>query len=229
MSMRRQFVLLTRVIWDFIKGMYGLGPIEPCVTIFGSARLKHDQFVYQAARRLGNALGHNGFTIMTGGGPGLMEAACRGAREVGSRSFGCRINLSIEQSSNYSPDRYVTFRYFFVRKVMMLRYSCALVVLPGGFGTFDELFEVLTLIQTKKIDPLPIVFIGKTYWQPLFDVFERMVAAGTVSVTDLNLVMRHALITDDVDEVPAYIKSNSINLFRRPAKLRYRPKAPIPE
>jgi uncharacterized protein (TIGR00730 family) len=213
-SVSRQFMLLVRVVWDFVKGMYAFGLVEPCVTVFGSARLKHNEFVYQTARILGKALGQNGFTIMTGGGPGLMEAANLGAREAGTRSFACRIQLPFEQSANHNLDRYVTFRYFFVRKVMMLRCSCALVVLPGGFGTFDELFEVLTLIQTKKIDPLPIVFIGKTYWQPLFHIFERMVSAGTISATDMNLVMGRTLITDDVSEAIAHIKAYSSYLFQ---------------
>jgi uncharacterized protein (TIGR00730 family) len=213
-SLKRQVLLLIRIVWDFVRGMYVLRVTEPCVTVFGSARLTSDTPIYQTAHSLGMALGHSGFTIMTGGGPGLMEAANRGMREVGGQSFACRIKLSFEQSANHYLDRYVTFRYFFVRKVMMLRCSCALVVLPGGFGTFDELFEILTLIQTKKITPLPIVFIGKVYWQPLLDIFDRMVSTGMVSSAEMELTMRNTLVTDDVDEAIGHIKMNSINLFR---------------
>jgi hypothetical protein len=224
---KHQFLLLMRVVWDFVKGMYVFCFLEPCVTVFGSARLKPDVSIYQTAHALGVVLGHNGFTIMTGGGPGLMEAVNRGVRESGGQSVACRINLSFEQSANPYLDRCVTFRYFFVRKVMMLRCSCALVVLPGGFGTFDELFEVLTLIQTKKIAPLPIVFIGKAYWQSLMGLFEQMVFAGTISAVDKHLVMTHSLITDDVNEALAHIRASSVDLHRFQKQLH--PQTPLKE
>jgi uncharacterized protein (TIGR00730 family) len=213
-SLKRQVLLLIRVVWDFVRGMYVFRVTEPCVTVFGSARLTSDTPSYQTARALGVALGHCGFTTMTGGGPGLMEATNRGVREAGGRSVACRIRLSFEQSANHHLDRSVTFRYFFVRKVMMLRHSRALVVLPGGFGTFDELFEILTLIQTKKIAPLPIVFVGKAYWKPLFNIFDRMVSTGLVSAPEMELTMRGVLVTDDVDEAVNHIKANSLDSFR---------------
>src|ERR1700724_3501161 len=185
---KRQLVLLMRVIWDFINGMYAFHLVEPCVTVFGSARLTPQSLAYTAAHKVGMALGGNGFTVMTGGGPGLMEAASRGTREAGGKCVACRIRLSFEQGRNNYIDRSVSFRYFFVRKVMLLRNSCALVVLPGGLGTLDELFEVLTLIQTRKIAPLPIVFIGREYWQPLLNVMNLMVTAGTNSVDEMERV-----------------------------------------
>lgn len=211
---KRELLLLVRVFWDFLKGMLTFGSAEPCVTVFGSARVRPDASVYDAARYLGEALGRSGFTIMTGGGPGLMEAANRGAREAGGRSVACRIRLPFEQAPNEYLDRYVTFRYFFVRKVMMLRCSCALVVLPGGLGTLDELFEVLTLIQTRKITPLPIVFFGRSYWRPLLDLFEQMASVGMISATEMEFVVKRALVTDDVDQVIGHIKTTSTDLVR---------------
>jgi uncharacterized protein (TIGR00730 family) len=209
LRIKRQLVLLVRIIWDFIHGMYVFHMVDPCVTVFGSARLTRQSTAYQAACKVGAALGENGFTVMTGGGPGLMEAASRGAREAGGKCVACRISLSLEQDSNNYIDRSVTFRYFFVRKVMLVRNSCALVVLPGGLGTLDELFEVLTLIQTRKVAPMPIVFVGKEYWQPLLDVFRFMVSAGTISVDEMERVTSLMLVTDDINEMITYLKAKS--------------------
>lgn len=203
---KRQFVLLMRVIWDFLQGMYAFHLVGPCVTVFGSARLTRHSAIYAEAYKVGVALGENRYTVMTGGGPGLMEAASRGARESGAKCVACRITLPFEQSRNNYIDHSVSFRYFFVRKVMLLRHSCALIVLPGGLGTLDELFEVLTLIQTQKISSLPIVFIGREYWQPLFGVVKGMVAAGTISVAELDHISRLMLVTDDVSEMVAHLK-----------------------
>lgn len=205
----RQLSLFLGVMWDFVRGMYAFHSIEPCVAVFGSARLTFDTPAYRQARTVGMALGASGFTIMTGGGPGLMEAASRGARESGGRCVGCRIRLSLEQRKNNYIDHSVTFKYFFVRKVMLVRHSCALIVLPGGLGTLDELFEVLTLIQTKKIDPIPVVFVGRDYWQPLLQVIELMVIAGTISAAEKELVMRLTLVTDEVADVIAHIKAHT--------------------
>lgn len=206
---KRQLVLLARVVWDFIQGMFAFHLIEPCVTVFGSARLTAQSSEYALAHKVGMALAENGHTVMTGGGPGLMEAASRGARESGGKCIACRIQLSFEQSRNNYIDRSVSFRYFFVRKVMLVRNSCALVVLPGGLGTLDELFEVLTLIQTRKIPPMPIVFMGCEYWKPLMDVVNRMVAAGTISVDEMNRVGSLMLVTDDVSEMIAHLKTQT--------------------
>jgi hypothetical protein len=207
MRIKRQLFLLLRIIGDFIHGMYAFHFVGPCVTVFGSARLPRQSAEYQAACRVGMALGGHGFTVMTGGGPGLMEAASRGARQAGGKSIACRIRLAQEQDSNNYIDRSVAFRYFFVRKVMLLRHSCALVVLPGGLGTLDELFEVLTLIQTEKIAPLPIVFIGKDYWQPLLDVIRWMVTVGTISEQEMQRVTSLMLVTDNAEEMLDHLKT----------------------
>ena len=206
---KRQVVLLMRVIWDFIHGMYAFHLVDPCVTVFGSARLTSESPAYDVARKVGRALGENHFTIMTGGGPGLMEAASRGAREAGGKCVACRIRLSFEQNGNNYIDRSVAFRYFFVRKVMLIRHSCALVVLPGGLGTMDELFEVMTLIQTEKIPPMPIVFVGREYWQALLEVIQWMVSAGTISADEMNRVTSLMLVTDDIGEMIAHLKAHS--------------------
>jgi len=205
----RHLLLLMRLFWDFVKGMYVFHPVGPCVTVFGSARLNAQTPAYQAAHRVGRALSGLGLTVMTGGGPGLMEAVTRGAREVGGRSAACGVRFSFEQAAGGHADWRVTVRYLFVRKVMLCRYSCAFVVLPGGFGTLDELFEVLTLVQTKKIAPVPIALVGVAYWQPLMHVLDHMVAAGTVSPADLQQIR----VTDDTDEVVEHIKTHVTEAF----------------
>lgn len=209
---KHHFVLLLRVLWDLVQGMYGFHQVEPCVTVFGSARLTPQSSEYASAYQVGLALGRNGHTVMTGGGPGLMEAASRGARESGGRSIACRIRLSFEQNRNNYIDRSVSFRYFFVRKVMLVLNSYALVVLPGGLGTLDELFEVLTLIQTRKIQPLPIVFVGRGYWMPLLDVVERMVGVGTISAAEIERVSKLMLVTDDPAEMVAHLEAHATHV-----------------
>lgn len=208
-QVRSQILLLLRVLWDLIKGLYGFRLDGRCVTVFGSARLTDQNApLYQIAHAIGVTLGRNGFTIMTGGGPGLMEAVSKGVREAGGRCVGCRIQLTLKQAENRYLDRGVTFRYFFVRKVMLLRHSNALVVLPGGLGTLDEVFEVLTLIQTRKISPVPIAFVGKSYWQPVLNVLRQMVIAGTIRSAEMSHVMSRVLLTDDVDEILEHLKAN---------------------
>jgi uncharacterized protein (TIGR00730 family) len=150
-----------------------------------------------------------GFTVMTGGGPGIMEAANRGAKEQGGLSVGCNIELPEEQKLNPYLDRAVTFRHFFVRKVMLVKYSYAFVVMPGGVGTMDELFEALTLIQTKKIADFPLVLMGRDYWRPFLELLETMVAAGTVGREDLRLL----LVTDSVHEAMKHIEAHSVECF----------------
>jgi len=206
---KRQFVLLMRVVWDFLQGMYAFHLIGPCVTVFGSARLARQSAIYAEAYKVGAALGENHYTVMTGGGPGLMEAASRGARESGAKCIACRIRLPFEQAHNNYIDRSVSFRYFFVRKVMLVRHSCALIVLPGGLGTLDELFEVLTLVQTQKVSPLPIVFIGCEYWKPLLDVVKGMVSVGTINAAEMDRISRLMLVTDDVSEMIAHLKEHT--------------------
>jgi hypothetical protein len=185
-SRLRELARLIRIGREFIRGFRALRDVEPCVTVFGSARINDGEAYYELARETSRRLAEAGFTIMTGGGPGIMEAANRGAREGGGRSIGCNIELPHEQRPNPYLDLFLEFRYFFVRKVMLVKYSHAFVVFPGGFGTLDELFETMTLIQTGKILDFPVVIMGREYWQPLFDLMRgTLLAYGTVSPEDL--------------------------------------------
>ena len=197
----QEFFFTIRVLLEFIKGFRELHFVGPCVTVFGSARLKEDHPYYQLARNVGSRLAQLGFTIMTGGGPGIMEAANRGAKEAGGISVGCNVTLPIEQKPNPYLDNWVTFNHFFVRKVLLVKYSYAFVVMPGGVGTLDELFEVTTLIQTKKIMDFPVVLIGKEYFKDIMDLFKRMLIEGTISTSDIDLL----LLTDSLDEAMAHI------------------------
>src|SRR5436305_5050886 len=209
-----EFRTLLRIMWEFIRGFRVLHFVGPCVTVFGSARFKEDHPFYAMAREVGSRLTDIGFTVMTGGGPGIMEAANRGAKDAGGISVGCNITLPKEQSANPYLDHVVAFRYFFVRKVMLLKYSYAFVVMPGGVGTMDEMFEALTLIQTRKILEFPVVLMGVEYWQPLLDLLKRMVDAATISAEDLHLVK----VTDSIDEAMAHIQEHAIKKFGlRPA------------
>ena len=183
-----------RIFFEFVKGFRALHFVGPCVTVFGSARFKESDPYYGVAREVAARIAELGVTVMTGGGPGIMEAANRGARDVGGRSIGCNIKLPLEQKPNPYVDRFVEFRYFFVRKVMLVKYSSAFVVLPGGFGTMDELFEALTLVQTRKIGTFPIVLMGTAYWAPLLQFIRATLAeAGTIDPEDADLLT----VTDD--------------------------------
>ena len=179
-SRTRELWLVLRALRDFIAGFRALHFVGPCVTVFGSARYTASHPYYALGREVGAAVTRLGFTVMTGGGPGLMEAANLGAREAGGRSVGCNIELPFEQAPNKYLDRWVTCRYFFVRKVLLFKYSYAFVALPGGLGTLDELSEALTLVQTGKIANFPIVLIGREYWQPFVDMLSHMTIEGTV-------------------------------------------------
>ncbi len=180
---------MVRIAAEFLRGMRALHFLGPCVTVFGSARFGTDHPHYALARELGRALAEAGYTVMTGGGPGIMEAANRGAREAGGLSVGCNIRLPQEQDPNPYLDRFVEFEHFFVRKVMLVKYSSAFVVMPGGFGTLDEIFETVTLIQTGKIGSFPVITMGGEYWEHLRTfVRETMVAEGTIDEDELALV-----------------------------------------
>ena len=169
-----------------MRGFRALHFVGPCVTVFGSARFKADHPYYQLGRDLGSLLARVGFAVMTGGGPGIMEAVNRGAKEVGGHSIGCNIELPREQRPNEYVDRWVTVRHFFVRKVMLVKYSYAFIALPGGFGTLDEIFETVTLVQTGKIKEFPIVLVVRDFWEPLVEFLRtRPLAEGTIGPGDL--------------------------------------------
>ncbi|MBL9132922.1 MAG: TIGR00730 family Rossman fold protein [Verrucomicrobiaceae bacterium] len=205
----RELSLLMSVVWDFLKGFRQLHFVGPCVTVFGSARFGEDHPHYRMAREMGAALAHMGFTVMTGGGPGIMEAANRGAKDVGGRSVGCNIKLPFEQSHNPYLDRWVTMEHFFVRKTLLIKYSYGFVIMPGGFGTMDEMFEALTLIQTKKIKNFPIVIMGSAFWTELRQFIDAMLAGGTISPEDLDLIKW----TDSVEEAVAHLQDKAVKQF----------------
>lgn len=202
-------LFLLKVCREFIRGFRSLHFVGACVTVFGSARFAPDNEYCQVARRLSGEIAKLGFTVMTGGGPGIMEAANRGAKEAGGKSVGCNIVLPMEQDPNPYLDRWVEIRYFFVRKVLLVKYSYAFVIMPGGVGTLDEFFETLTLIQTKKITHFPIVLFGREFHKELLEHIDLMVEKGAVSPEDRNLY----LVTDSVDEAVAYIKANTVGKY----------------
>ncbi len=205
---RSEAARVLRIGAEFIRGFRALHFVGPCVTVFGSARFKEDHRYYEQAREVGRRIARAGLTTMTGGGPGIMEAANRGARDEGGPSIGCNIELPFEQNPNAYLDKFIEFRYFFVRKVMLVKYSCAFVVCPGGFGTLDEVFETLVLIQTNKITRFPIILMGTDYWRPIVDfVRNDMVTARTIDQSDLDLVV----YTDDHDEVEAVLRAAKAN------------------
>ncbi len=173
-SRKSEFGFVFRMAWDFVKGFRVFHFVGPCVTVFGSARIEEGHLYYELGRKVGASISDLGFTVMTGGGPGLMEAANRGAREAGGKSVGCNISLPMEQSPNPYLDAWVDIHYFFIRKVFLFKYSYGFVGLPGGVGTMDEVFEAVTLIQTGKIAHFPIVLMGAEYWKPLIYFLERM-------------------------------------------------------
>lgn len=194
-----------KIMADLWEGISAFREINNCVTVYGSARFTEGHKYYELVREMGRKLAENGFTVMTGGGPGVMEAANRGAKEGNGISLGCNIILPFEQKPNVHVDKMVEFEFFFTRKTILRKNSVAYVLMPGGFGTMDEIFEVLTLIQTGKIPPRPVVCLGKTYWEKLGDfIRDTMLGEGTISEKDLNL----ALVTNDTDEAVEYIKSH---------------------
>ncbi len=200
---------VARVGLDFVRAFRTLHFVGPAVTIFGSARTEPGTTYYEMARKMGAAIAEIGFTVMTGGGPGIMEAGNRGAHEAGGRSIGVNIELPFEQHVNPYVDRSVTMRYFFTRKTILIKYSYAFVVLPGGAGTLDEMFETMTLIQTGKIRNFPIILMGKDYWQPLMDFVYHMADSGTISPSDPDLIF----FTDDVADAIAHLQRHAVRQF----------------
>lgn len=205
----QELTMTIKVLFDFVRGFRALHFVGSCVTVFGSARFDEHHEYYQMARQLSAEIAKMGFTIMTGGGPGIMEAANRGAKEVGGRSVGCNIILPKEQQPNVYLDKWVNIRYFFVRKTLLIKYSYAFIVMPGGFGTLDEFFEAITLIQTGKLLTFPIIIFGKTFHQELIEHINMMILRGTISKDDLNLF----LVTDSIEEAVEHIRHNGIKRF----------------
>jgi uncharacterized protein (TIGR00730 family) len=211
---------LFRITVDYIKGLRALHFVGPCVTVFGSARFGEKHLYYSLAREVGAQMANLGFTVMTGGGPGLMEAANRGAKEAGGKSIGCNIKLPTEQAPNPYVDKWVEFRYFFIRKLMLAKYSYAFLVMPGGFGTADEFFEMATLIQTGKVKHFPLILMGKRYWAPLMGMFRQsMLKQGAIDPADL----KNIFLCDSPAEAAAYVRRHTFKQFG----LKYE-KAPKP-
>lgn len=217
-SRRFELFFAVKVFFQFIKGFRALHFIGPCITIFGSARFTKENTYYKLAQEVSGQLSKLGFTIMTGGGPGIMEAANRGAFEAGGMSVGCNIKLPREQEPNRYMHKWLTLDYFFVRKVLLLKYSYGFIVMPGGAGTMDEFFETLTLIQTGIIKDFPIVFIGKEFYAQLQNLLQFMKEQGTVSQEDF----RHCLFTDSPEEATNHIRKYVLKNYDISKRLRPR-------
>ena len=211
----KELGLAWRVFKEFIRGFRTLHFVGPCITVFGSARFTEEHEYYKAAREFGKRIAALGFTTITGGGPGSMEAANRGAFEAKGESVGCNIKLPFEQKLNPYVNISITFEHFFVRKVMLVKYSYAFIIMPGGFGTMDEFFETITLIQTKTMKQFPIVLFGTTYYAELMKTIEGMAEQGTIAPDDMKLV----LLTDDFNEainhIETYVAKNYEKLPRK--------------
>ena len=204
-----ELIFAFKVFISFIKAFRKMHFIGPCVTVFGSARFRPTTSFYKKTEEVGAALAKTGFAVMTGGGPGLMEAANKGAYEAGGYSVGCNIVLPKEQEPNPYLHKWININYFFVRKFLLMKYSYALVVMPGGIGTLDELFETLTLIQTKMIADFPVILFGKKYHEKLYQHIQNMSDNGSIDKKDLELFF----VTDSVGEMTKYIEEHSIKKF----------------
>jgi uncharacterized protein (TIGR00730 family) len=207
---RSELAWAVRIFFEMMRGFRTLHFVGPCVSVFGSARFKEGHPYYELARDVGGRLAAAGFTVMTGGGPGIMEAANRGAKDVGGRSVGCNIELPMEQRPNPYLDHWITFKHFFVRKVMLVKYSYAFIALPGGFGTLDEIFETATLIQTGKIPDFPLVLIGRDFWTPLLDFMrDRLIVKETIDRADTDRIV----VTDSAEEAVSSITEIAMHRF----------------
>ncbi len=218
-SRLEEFIFIVKVLFEFIKGFRTFHFLGPCATVFGSARFNEDHPSYKEARKMGAELAKMGFTVMTGGGPGIMEAANRGAKDAGGKSVGCNILLPAEQNRNPYLDRWVKLDYFFVRKVLLTKYSYAFIVMPGGFGTLDEFFEAVTLIQTNKIKHFPVILFGKEYHVKLYQHFQEMINSGTITAEDMKLF----LFTDSIPEAISFIEKTAIQGFHLKKLVKHKP------
>ncbi len=221
----QEFTFLLKILREFIRGFRKLHFLGPCVTVFGSARFAEDHPYYRLARQMGNGISKLGFTVMTGGGPGIMEAANRGAKDAGGLSVGCNIILPHEQNPNPYLDHWVDIRYFFVRKTLLSKYSYGFVVMPGGYGTLDEFFEAITLIQTCKFQKFPIVLMGKDYHKDLYQHILHMVHKKTIDGSDRELF----LFTDSVEEAIIHLEKYAVEGFKLKRRKRIKPKGILGE
>ncbi|MEE3003389.1 MAG: TIGR00730 family Rossman fold protein [Pseudomonadota bacterium] len=200
----RGIIFALKFITEFLRGYLTFRNIGPTITVYGSARFKPGEKYYDMALAVGKKLALNGIAVMTGGGPGVMEAANKGAKLVGGKSYGCSVVIPCEQRSNKYVDKSVVFKYFFTRKFMLARFSSAFIALPGGYGTMDEIFEMATLVKTEKISEFPIVLIGSEYWQPLLDYLKNtFVKNGTIYAEELECFY----LTDSIDSALEYIET----------------------
>jgi len=218
-SRGKELFFALKVLFEFINGFRKFHFLGPCATVFGSARFGEGHPYYEMTRKMGVELARLGFTIMTGGGPGLMEAANRGAKEAKGKSVGCNIAVPWEHKHNQYLDRWVNMDYFFVRKVLLSKYSFAFIVMPGGYGTLDEFFESVTLIQTGKIKKFPVVIMGKEYHMQLIEHVNNMVKANTISSDDKKLF----LFTDDIQEAIKHIQITAIQQFNLRKRKVFKP------
>lgn len=216
----RELMFVLKVCWNFIKAFRKMHFLGPCVTVFGSARFGEKTKPYKTAEAVGGSLARLGFTVMTGGGPGIMEAANKGAFKAGGYSIGCNIILPREQKPNPYLHQWINIPYFFVRKVLLVKYSYAFVVMPGGFGTLDEFFESMVLIQTQIINRFPVVLFGKEYHHDLIEHIEMMKHQKSIDKEDFENI----LITDSVDEMVEYLNENAIErygLVKKPIRKKW--------
>lgn len=215
-SRTEEFFFTLKVSFQFIKGFRKFHFLGPCATVFGSARFTENHPYYSKAREMGSALANLGFTVMTGGGPGIMEAVNRGAKDAGGKSVGCNIVLNMEQKPNKYLDKWVSIDYFFVRKVLLTKYSFVFVVMPGGYGTLDEFFEALTLIQTNKVKNFPVVLFGTEYHKKLYEHLQFSLKERTISEADMKMFF----FTDSIQESIQFIEHNAIQKFHLTARRR---------
>jgi len=204
-----EFVRVAKIAAEFIRGFRALHFVGPCVTVFGSTHFTEGHPYYELARAVGRELAGAGFTVMTGGGPGIMEAANRGAKEAGGRSVGCNIQLPHEQKPNAYLDHWLTFQHFYVRKVMLVKYSYAFIALPGGLGTLDEVLETATLAQTGKIKDFPVVLLPSHFWTPFTSLMQTLVSEGTIDEADL----KHLQVMDSPAAAVAHIRDVALRDF----------------